>query len=52
MDYIKAIEKIYLREQKNKILDLARDLYHDWEITLNQLQDTYFLQFMKKSKIY
>ena len=46
------LEKQYLKEQKEKILCLARDLYNDWEITYNQLQDSYYYNFITNYKTY
>jgi hypothetical protein len=42
---LKKYEKLYLQQQSEKILDFARQMYNIWEITLEQLQDTYFYQF-------
>jgi hypothetical protein len=39
------MQKKYLQQQKELILDFWRMLYNIWEITLEQLQDTYFYQF-------
>lgn len=50
MNYIKVIEKIYLRNQKEKILDFWRELYKTWEINLEQLKETYFYCNMLKNK--
>ena len=33
--------------EKEKILEFARELYSNWEITKQQLEDTYFHNFIK-----
>ena len=38
----------YLKEQKEKILDFARELESVWEITEETLRDTYFYNFIAK----
>lgn len=40
-------EKRYLKQQKEKILDFARDLLNTWEITKQQLEELYFYNFVK-----
>lgn len=37
--------------EKEKILSLWRELYESWEITKQQLEDTYYHLFMKDSLI-
>jgi hypothetical protein len=34
-------------KEKNNILSLARELYKAWEITLEQLNETYYHNFIK-----
>lgn len=38
--------KTYLNEQKEKILDFARDLKKSWDITQEDLENTYFALFI------
>ena len=35
-------------KEKEKILDLARELYNKWEISKFQLEETYKHNFLKK----
>lgn len=49
MNY-KLLEKIYLRKQKQKILNFATELFNIWEITKKTLQDTYFFCNIAKNK--
>lgn len=37
-----------MKKEKEKILDFARELFDKWEITKEQLNDTYFNLFIKK----
>lgn len=37
----------YLINQKNKILELARELYNKQEISEDKLQETYYYNFKK-----
>jgi len=37
----------YLKQQANKILDFARELYQSWNITKKQLNETYYHNFYK-----
>lgn len=47
MNYIKVIEKNYLKNQKEKILYLSRELYFNWDITKEKLEDVYFYNFIR-----
>ena len=38
----------YLKEQKEKILDFAREQWITWEISKETLNDTYYYNFIKK----
>jgi len=46
MNYIKAIEKNYLKKQKENILDFSRDMYNKNEIDKTTLEDVYFKNFI------
>lgn len=48
MNYIKALENIYKRKQKGKILWFASELHKNWEIDKQTLQDTYFYTHISK----
>jgi len=37
----------YLTEQKNKILEFARDEYHKWNISAEKLREVYYHNFIK-----
>lgn len=41
-------ENEYIKTQKEKILDFAREVYLLWEITEKQLEEVYFNHFVKK----
>jgi len=43
----KRLEKLYNKQQKEKILDLARDLYNKWKISQFHLWEVYFKNFIK-----
>ena len=47
---LRKYEKLYLIKQKNKILELAKELNSIWEITESVFVDTYFYLFMKTKK--
>ena len=47
MKYIKSLEEIYLKNQKEKILIFSTELYNSWDITKEQLQETYYHLFIK-----
>ena len=49
MNYLKSIEKAYLRNQKEKIMSLARELISKNEITSNQLVDTYYYLYINNN---
>ena len=38
----------YLKQQREKILDFAREEYKLWNIDKQTLQDTYFYNFVNK----
>jgi len=42
------MENIYLKQQKEKIMSFAKDLFKDKNITQTQLQETYFNLYIKK----
>ena len=42
-------EERYLQQQKEKILDFARDIYYIWEITREQFENVYFYNFIKNN---
>ena len=46
MDYIKALWIVYLKNQKNKILDFAKNEYNNKQITKDTLEDVYFKHFI------
>ena len=41
------LEKQYLKEQKENILDFWREMFNIWEITKDKLQEVYFYNFIK-----
>ena len=49
MNYLKSIEKAYLRNQKEKIISLARELISKNEITSSQLVDTYYYLYINNN---
>ena len=40
-------EDLYLAEQKEKALVFARELFIKWEISKQELDDVYFVNFIK-----
>ena len=43
------MENIYLKQQKEKIMSFAKDLFKDKNITQTQLQETYFNLYIKNN---
>ena len=52
MKYIKSIEKMYIRNQKDKILSLWRELYNNKDITEKNFLDNYYNYFIKPNTLW
>ena len=46
---MKNIEKQYLQDQREKIMDIGRELYQNWELSFWQLTDTYYNLYIKNN---
>lgn len=44
---IKFFKRQYLNNNREKIMDMIRELYNNWEIWEKELVDTFFYHFVK-----